>query len=111
MNRKLAFAAITAAFVSGNVLADDITMDPNPFVSQRTRAEVQADLAQFKQSGVNPWSTTYDPLKNFRSARSRAEVIADYVQARDSVAAMNSEDSGSTYLSHRAEPSLQLASH
>jgi hypothetical protein len=68
------------------------------FVSAKTRAEVQADLAAYKQSGVNPWSTQYNPLRSFQSTTTRAEVTADYLAARDEVNALNSEDSGSAYL-------------
>ena len=68
---------------------------------QATRAQVQAELASFKQARVNPWSTTYNQLKSFQSDRSRAEVTAEYVASRDAVAAMTREDSGSAYLAAR----------
>ncbi|TFZ05689.1 DUF4148 domain-containing protein [Ramlibacter henchirensis] len=97
MNRKsliaLAFAAsATAAF------ADDITIDPHTFVSTASRAEIQAELAAFEASGRDPWARQYNPLADFESQRSREEVKAEYVQARDRVAAFTGEDSGSAYL-------------
>jgi Domain of unknown function (DUF4148) len=97
MNRKsliaLAFAAsATAAF------ADDITIDPNPFVSTATRAEVQSEQAAFEASGRDPWSRQYNPLDDFTSQRSRDEVRSEYMQVRDRVAAFTGEDSGSAYL-------------
>lgn len=99
MNRNIAsILAITAAAFAGNALADDITIDTTPFTSTKSRAEVQAELAQYKRAGVNPWSTQYNPLKQFKSAKTREQVVADYVADRDEVAALNGEDSGSAYL-------------
>ncbi len=99
MNSKALFAvAAFAAFASAAARADDITIDPATFQSARSRAEVQAELAQYKRSGVNPWSTSYNPLARFQSTRTRTAVQAEYLAERDQVAAMNAEDSGSTYL-------------
>ena len=99
MNRNIAsILAITAAAFAGNALADDITIDTTPFAATKSRVEVQAELAQYKQAGVNPWSTQYNPLKQFKSATTRAQVVAEYVASRDKVAALNGEDSGSSYL-------------
>jgi hypothetical protein len=94
--------AIAAAAVSSTAFADDITIDTTPFVSTKTRAEVQAELQQFRQAGVNPWSQSFDQLAGFRSDRSRAQVSAEYISARDQVEAMTGEDSGSEFLSQRA---------
>ena len=47
---------------------------------------------------MNPWSTSYNPLRAFKSNVSREQVVADYVASRDVVAAINSEDSGSASL-------------
>jgi len=103
MNSKALFAvAAFAAFASAAVRADDITIDKTPFQSTRTRAEVQAELAQYKQSGVNPWSISYNQLAGFHSTKTRAEVQAEYRAERDQVAAMNGEDSGSAYLAQLA---------
>ena len=75
MNRITLFGTIVlAAAATTSAFADDITIDPHPFVSTRTQAEVQAELAEFKRSGANPWSTAYNPLKYFKSSRTRAEV-------------------------------------
>jgi hypothetical protein len=99
MNRTIAsILAVTAAAFAGNALADDITIDTTPFTSTKSRAEVRAELAQYRQAGVNPWSTQFNPLRQFRSAKTREQVVADYVAARDEVAALNGEDSGSAYL-------------
>src|SRR5215207_4429851 len=90
--------AAFAALASSGARADDITIDNTAFQSTRTRAEVQSELAQYKKAGVNPWSISYNQLASFHSARSRDEVQAEYRAARDQVAAMNAEDSGSAYL-------------
>jgi vacuolar-type H+-ATPase catalytic subunit A/Vma1 len=114
MNRNIASAlVIAAAAVAGNAFADDITLDNTPFVGSKTRAEVQAELAQFKRAGTSPWSTQYNQLAKFQSTKSRAEVVAEFTAARDEVAALNSEDSGSAYLAQhngrQASPSTTLA--
>jgi L-rhamnose isomerase len=98
MNRKFALALVLALSAAGNAFADDITVDAKPFVSTASRADVQAQLAQFKQSGSNPWSNQYDPLHTFSSKLTRAEVAADFIASRDEVAAFTGEDSGSAYL-------------
>lgn len=67
----------------------------------RTRGDVQSELARCKQSGVNPWSTAYNPVRAFQSTRTRARVQAEYVDSRNEVAAMTREDSGSAYLARR----------
>jgi hypothetical protein len=103
MNSKTILAvAAFAALASAGARADDITIDNTPFNSSRTRAEVQAELAQFQQAGVNPWSIRYNQLAGFKSAKSRAQVQAEYIAERDQVAVMTAEDSGSSYLTQVA---------
>ena len=41
MNRNIAIAILAAAAATGNAFADDITIDTTPFVSSRSRTEVQ----------------------------------------------------------------------
>jgi hypothetical protein len=98
MNRNIALAAIFAATVSGNALADDITIDTTPFTSTMTRAEVRAELNQFKQAGTSPWAIQYNPLASFKSTVSSEAVTAQDLASRGEVAAFNGEDSGSSYL-------------
>lgn len=100
MNRTI--ATLLLAAVAGSSMADDITIDPTPFVSTKSRAEVRAELERFRSAGVNPWSMTYNPLKYFQGSRTRAEVTAEYVDSRGEVAAITSEDSGSMYLTQMA---------
>jgi hypothetical protein len=98
--------AVAAAATMSAARADDITIDPHPFVSTRSVGEVQQELQQYKAAGVNPWSTSYNPLASFRSTTTRAQVTADFVAARDEVAALGGEDSGSMYLMAHARRSV-----
>jgi len=98
MNRTALSAIVLATAFAGNAFADDITIDTTPFVSSKTRTEVQAELGQFKKSGPNVWSTQYNPLARFQSGKTRAEVTAEYRAERNAVAAFTGEDSGSAYL-------------
>lgn len=97
---KLLVLASLAALASFGARADEA--DASQFAVQfngtRTTADVQAELAQFKSAGTSPWSTQYNPLAQFKSGRTRAEVTAEYIAQRDQVAALNGEDSGSAYL-------------
>ena len=97
MNRKIVSALVMAA-AAGSAFAQDPAAFKDNFVSTMSPEAVQAEFVAFKKSGVNPWSGLYDPLKSFASTKSRAEVTADYIAARGEVAAVTSEDSGSTWL-------------
>ena len=99
LHQAITIAAAIACVAAGNAFADDITIDPHPFVSTLTRAQVQEELREFQASGVNPWSALYDPIARMRPVNSRVQVVSDYLQSREMVAAFTSEDSGSSYLS------------
>ena len=109
----LAIAALSFAALSAH--ADDA--DPSgqfaaSAAGQAQRTEVQAQYQQYRKEGVNPWSTSYNPLRSFHSGRTRAEVTAEYLASRNAVAAFTGEDSGSAYLAARQQPvdaSRQLA--
>lgn len=115
MNAHYAFALVVAAAGAAaavNARADDITIDPNPFVSTATRAQVREELRQFRASGVNPWADDYNVLQEAHGGKSRADVMAEYRADRAEVAALTSEDSGSMYLmrvAHIARRSTELA--
>lgn len=100
MNRKIALALILAS-TGAVAYADDITMDPVPFTSTLTRAQVMQDLRQHRQAGINPWADDYNQLAQFRSTLSREQVLAEFMLTRDSIAALSGEDSGSMYLARR----------
>ena len=96
----LAAALATAGFAAQADEADG-SQYAVQFNGTKSRAEVQAELAQYKQAGVNPWSISYNPLNSFNSGKTRAQVQAEYLASRDAVAAFTSEDSGSAYLAAR----------
>jgi len=105
MNAHYAFALVVVAAGAAAAVdarADDITVDPTPFVSSVSRAQVNEELRQFRASGVNPWADDYNPVLLARSTRSRADVMAEYRADRSEVAAFTGEDSGSTYLARAA---------
>ena len=98
---RLAIAALSVA-AAATAHADDA--DPSgqfaiTVPGTQTRAAVVQQLDQYRAAGVNPWSSTYNPLKTFRGERTRAEVRAEYIRNRDAVSALTGEDSGSAYLS------------
>ena len=100
MNRSIAIAAIALAAAS-SAFAESPLVDATPFVSSRDRAAVQAELQQFKASGVNPWAQSYNQLRGFQGNKTRAQVAAEFLQSRNETAALTGEDSGSAYLSAR----------
>lgn len=98
MNRNFALSLAITLGAAGAAHADDITVDPVPFTSTLSRAEVMADLMQHRRSGIDPWADDYDPLAQFRGGKTRADVRAEYLADRAVVAAFNGEDSGSAHL-------------
>jgi hypothetical protein len=101
MNRnRLAIAALLSlAAVAAQ--ADDMDRSgqfATATSGQATSAEVAAQFADYRKAGVNPWSTSYNPLKSFQSQKTRQQVTAEYLASRDAVSAMTAEDSGSAYL-------------
>ena len=115
MNRTtLALAAVlsVAAFAAH---ADDMDRSgqfANSVTPTATRAQVQAQLVEYKKTGVNPWATSYNQLSSFRGQNTRAQVTGEYLASRNAVAAMTGEDSGSAYLASNKsafDASRQLA--
>jgi hypothetical protein len=106
MQAKIALSALVFAAFAGNALAETPTIVNEAFVSTQTRAQVQAELAAYKQAGVNPWSTQYNPLRGFHSATTRQAVVAEYLAARNEVRAFGGEDSGSARLTQARATSV-----
>lgn len=98
MNRIHALALASSLAVVANAFADDITIDPHPFVSTATTAQVLEELLQYRQAGINPWADDYDLLAQHSSSATRADVTAEFMGSRSAVAAMAAEDSGSSYM-------------
>jgi hypothetical protein len=110
---RLALVAALSAVAAFGAHADEADGSQNvlQFQGSKTRAEVRAELDQYRQAGVNPWATSYNQLSGFRSSKTRAQVQAEFLAGRDAVAAMTGEDSGSAYLAARrpATANTQLA--
>jgi hypothetical protein len=90
-----------AAMATGTAYADDITIDPTPFVSTRTRAEVRAEVmgqSEALRIASSEWTMQSSPALQPDSAYTRAQAKADYLASRREVNAFTSEDSGSSYL-------------
>jgi len=112
MNRNLAStlivtgtaaAALALAAMSTVAHADDITIDPNPFVSTKSRAQVRAEVIgraeEIRMAHAEaPMEMNRAP---FRSTLTRAQVREEYMASRNEVKAFTSEDSGSAYLASR----------
>ena len=115
MNRSsLVIAALSLAAFTAHAEDADPSGQFAATSGKSTRAQVQAELAAYKQAGVNHWSTSYNPLKSLGSTLSRNEVRAQYIGSRDAVAAMTGEDSGSAFLAARpaaAQDVRHLAGH
>lgn len=110
MKRYILSTIVAACATLANPsFADDITPTPD-FVSTADRAQVQA---QFQQSrgARNPWSTSYNPLADFTSGRTREAVRAEYIASRDEVAEFTGEDSGSSALARGEQASTNFASN
>ena len=97
-------ALVLAAGFAGQVAAETPTIVDETFTSTRTRAEVLAELADFRAARVNPWADDYDALAGFRSTASAQAVRADFLASRGQVRALHGEDSGSMYLAQRHGP-------
>jgi hypothetical protein len=95
MNCRFAIAVVLATSAAAiTAFADDITMDPARSTSSASYSAVMSD--------AELWEQEYNLLIGLTSpARTRAEVTAEYVAARDQVAAFNGEDSGSSYLAQQ----------
>ena len=112
-----AAAAITlATLASGKAYADDITVDNMPFVGNRTRAEVQAELlgqAAQVRAGTSEWAMQYNQPSRLKSAYTSNEAKAEYKTSRPLVHALTGEDSGSAYflksgVPYKANPSAVM---
>ena len=123
MNRNLAStltitataaaAFALAAMACNNAYADDITVDNTPFVSSKTRAEVQAEIPGPMSIASNEWATQMNEPRQTMSDLTRAQVTAEYLAARREVSALNAEDSGSFYfasLPRRVDGTVVMAS-
>lgn len=119
MNRNLASAlaiagtaaaaVALAAISAGKAYADDITIDNTPFVSSRSRAEVQAELlgqADVLRAAASEWSLQSNQPPRVQSAYTSAQAQAEYKASRDYLRALYAEDSGSAWIIKSPMPGL-----
>jgi hypothetical protein len=112
MNRSIATmlgivaaaAAAAIAMASGKAFADDITTETKPFVSTKSRAEIQSDLlknSRLASEESSEWTTQYNQGHQVKSSYTSQQARADYAASREEVMQLNGEDSGSSYFSIR----------
>lgn len=102
MNRKSLIIGLFIAAAAAGASAESYSEYNTPFVSSAQRVAVQARHVRATASVTNPASTSYNPLTQFGSDRSRAQVASEYIAQREVVSAFTGEDSGSGYLSGRS---------
>lgn len=105
----VAAAVVAAAILSSNAFADDITVDNKPFVSNRSRADVQAELmrgAELGRTGASEWSMQHNELPQPKTAYTREQARSEYKNAREDVHALQAEDSGSSYFAIRSKSAI-----
>jgi hypothetical protein len=97
-----AAAFALAVMASSNAYADDITVDNTPFVSSKTRGEVQSEvIGQDMTIASSEWAGQMNEPRRTMSDLTRAQSTAEYLAARREVSALNAEDSGSFYFAKR----------
>ena len=116
MNRNHLAIAAALSLAAFAAQADDMDLSGQYAAavpaSSTTRADVDQQFAQYRKTGVNTFSISYNPVNSFKSQKTREQVTAEFLASRDTVNAMTAEDSGSAYLSaHRStvDASRQLA--
>jgi hypothetical protein len=94
----VAMAAVGAALLSPRSAsaAGDITVDPTPFLSTASRAEVRAHV--LKGPPLHRGDAVWTELPRTASAVSPAALRAEYQGSRELVKGFSGEDSGSAYL-------------
>lgn len=101
----IAAAAAAAMVLPRAAFADDITIETQPFVSSRTRAEVQQELlgqARQVRAGATEWSLQQSAV--LKGQATVPQVRADFVASRREVSALTAEDSGSSWLKMKPLP-------
>lgn len=80
---------------------------PHPRMTARVKAKgpsakLRSNPFAPRKADVDPRSIGYNPVAHTQLTRSRAEVRNEYLAAREQVAALTGEDSGSAYLARQA---------
>lgn len=97
MNRKSLAAALVLIASAGSVLADEITIEDRPVSVRQSAVAVQP----VQRAAVNVYAKDYNPLQSFQGVKTRAQVTAEFLAARDEVTAFTREDSGAAWLAAR----------
>ena len=100
-------ATLAAACMAGSAHAEYPSMDIINFVGTRTLADVRSEVMNDRalvSTASNEW-TTSPRQQPMSTGLTRAEVQAEYLDARDEVRAITAEDSGSSWLAH-AQPQV-----
>lgn len=106
----IAAAAAAAMAWPRTASADDITIETQPFVSSRTRGEVQQELlgqARQVRAGATEWSLQQGAV--LKGQLTAPAVRADFVANRREVSALTAEDSGSSWLKMKPLPGSSTA--
>ena len=109
MNRNIAIAFVLATATIGTASAGEITPEPAAFTSSASRAQVFSVLALFRRSGVDTTSYENNPLTQFKSATSRADVTADFIANRAQVAALDAQARGAAAVARNVDVKRQGA--
>jgi hypothetical protein len=97
--------ACAAVLAAGHAYAETPTIDKTPFVSQRSAAEVRAEVMAYRRqlsSAGSEWALNQNDPRPVASTTTPAEARAAFLAAREETSALTSEDSGSSYLARRA---------
>lgn len=93
MQTKSLIAALALSAIAAGAFAQEATADDwKATAGTKSRAEVQAELQQARATGLTrSWSAGY--IEKLQATRTRAEVVAATIAARDSgeLAAINAE--------------------
>lgn len=101
----IAAAAAAAMALPRTAFADDITIESKPFVSSRTRTEVQEELlgeARQVRAGATEWAQQQGTV--LKGQLTVPQVQADFFANRREVSALTAEDSGSSWFKMKLLP-------
>lgn len=83
MNATKLVAAIATLVAAGSVFAQEYTQPDAGFVSTKSRAEVNAELAQARAGGTPQFAEHAYPVIAIELTKSRGDVAAELAQARN----------------------------
>jgi hypothetical protein len=81
MNTKQIIATTLIAFAGTAALADDITIDTNPSLSTKSRAEVKAEVLQARAQGLLQTAGEFSPVQAVAQSTTSREAVRSEVRA------------------------------